>query len=112
MAVAPLVQEKLTRLPDRPGVYLYRDEAGKILYVGKAVNLKNRVRSYFQGGGGHPVPGGQERRRPEAAPGADGRGRGGAELREGGPPQRPGAGGAERGGAAEDRLHGAVRAGR
>src|SRR5436305_8561826 len=53
MAVAPLVQEKLTRLPDRPGVYLYRDEAGKILYVGKAVNLKNRVRSYFQEGGGH-----------------------------------------------------------
>ena len=35
-------------LPEKPGVYLMRDAAGKIIYVGKAVNLKNRVRSYFQ----------------------------------------------------------------
>ncbi|MHC1759456.1 MAG: excinuclease ABC subunit UvrC [Negativicutes bacterium] len=35
-------------LPEKPGVYMMRDAAGKIIYVGKAVNLRNRVRSYFQ----------------------------------------------------------------
>lgn len=35
-------------LPDRPGVYLFRDDAGQVIYVGKALSLKNRVRSYFQ----------------------------------------------------------------
>ena len=35
-------------LPEKSGVYMMRDAAGKIIYVGKAVNLKNRVRSYFQ----------------------------------------------------------------
>ncbi|WP_328793932.1 excinuclease ABC subunit UvrC [Heliomicrobium gestii] len=42
------LQEKLKSLPDKPGVYLYKDEAGQVIYVGKAINLKNRVRSYFQ----------------------------------------------------------------
>ncbi|MGD6806850.1 MAG: GIY-YIG nuclease family protein, partial [Candidatus Bathyarchaeia archaeon] len=34
-------------IPTEPGVYLYRDEAGEIIYVGKAKNLRNRVKSYF-----------------------------------------------------------------
>ena len=37
----------LNTLPDKPGCYLMKDETGKIIYVGKAINLKNRVRSYF-----------------------------------------------------------------
>ncbi|MBP2655059.1 MAG: UvrABC system protein [Firmicutes bacterium] len=40
--------EKLMHLPDKPGVYLMKGSQGEIIYVGKAVNLKNRVRSYFQ----------------------------------------------------------------
>jgi excinuclease ABC, C subunit len=45
--------EKLSHLPDKPGVYLMKDGHGRIIYVGKAVNLKNRVRSYFQTSRGH-----------------------------------------------------------
>ncbi|MFX4262585.1 excinuclease ABC subunit UvrC [Pelotomaculum propionicicum] len=44
------LEEKLKLLPARPGVYLYRDDKGKIIYVGKALSLKSRVRSYFQPG--------------------------------------------------------------
>lgn len=40
--------EKLKLLPDKPGVYLMKDPSGKVIYVGKAISLKNRVRSYFQ----------------------------------------------------------------
>mgnify|MGYP000188372775 FL=1 len=40
--------QKLAELPDSPGVYLHKDETGKVIYVGKAVSLKNRVRQYFQ----------------------------------------------------------------
>ena len=47
------LEEKLRNLPVSPGVYLHKDEAGKIIYVGKAKNLRNRVRSYFQSGRGH-----------------------------------------------------------
>lgn len=44
-----LIKELLNRLPHSPGVYLMRDSAGNILYVGKAINLHHRVRSYFSG---------------------------------------------------------------
>lgn len=41
------LQRKLDSLPDGPGVYLWKDAAGELLYVGKARNLRSRVRSYF-----------------------------------------------------------------
>src|SRR5688572_1189808 len=41
------VAQKLAHLPDTPGVYLWKDAAGTILYVGKANRLKPRARSYF-----------------------------------------------------------------
>ncbi len=44
------VQEKLERLPVQPGVYLFKDKKGIVVYVGKAKSLRSRVRSYFQGG--------------------------------------------------------------
>lgn len=42
------LQTKLKELPDKPGVYFHKDKSGKIIYVGKAAVLKNRVRQYFQ----------------------------------------------------------------
>ena len=44
------VKEKLALVPDRPGVYLLKDRDGKVIYVGKAVSLRRRVRSYFHRG--------------------------------------------------------------
>ncbi len=44
------VAEELKKLPQKPGVYLMKNENDEIIYVGKAVNLKNRVRQYFQSG--------------------------------------------------------------
>lgn len=44
-----LIKEKLATLPDQPGCYLMKNDRGQIIYVGKAKNLKNRVRSYFSG---------------------------------------------------------------
>jgi excinuclease ABC subunit C len=44
------LDEKLKEIPRSPGVYLHKNAAGEILYIGKAKNLRNRVRSYFQAG--------------------------------------------------------------
>lgn len=47
------IKRKLATIPTKPGVYLHKDARGKVLYVGKAKNLRNRIRSYFQGGKPH-----------------------------------------------------------
>lgn len=47
------IQEQLKKLPAEPGVYLMKDEDDKIIYVGKAISLKNRVRQYFQSSKNH-----------------------------------------------------------
>jgi excinuclease ABC subunit C len=44
------LEEKLQNLPDSPGVYLMKDSKGRVIYIGKALSLWNRVRSYFQKG--------------------------------------------------------------
>ena len=43
-----IIEEELKKLPKKPGVYLMKDKDDKIIYVGKAINLKNRVSSYFR----------------------------------------------------------------
>ncbi|MEE8419517.1 MAG: excinuclease ABC subunit UvrC, partial [Dehalococcoidales bacterium] len=50
MPTSNLIKGQLKQLPKSPGVYLMRDTGGTILYVGKAISLRNRVRSYFSGG--------------------------------------------------------------
>ena len=47
------IQEQLKLLPDEPGVYLMKNKNDKIIYVGKAISLKNRVRQYFQSSKNH-----------------------------------------------------------
>ncbi len=49
------IEEELKKLPDLPGVYLMKNESGHIIYVGKAINLKNRVRQYFQSSKNHSI---------------------------------------------------------
>ena len=46
MAVPDAILDKVPHLPESPGVYLWRDADGKVLYVGKAKRLRSRVRSY------------------------------------------------------------------
>ena len=45
------VKKELDLIPDRPGVYIFRNRSGRVIYVGKAVSLPNRLRSYFQSRG-------------------------------------------------------------
>lgn len=47
------IQEHLKQLPAQPGVYLMKDKNGQVIYVGKAISLKNRVRQYFQSSKNH-----------------------------------------------------------
>ena len=48
------VATRLAGLPAKPGVYIMRDANNRVIYVGKAIVLRNRVRSYFQDSASHP----------------------------------------------------------
>jgi excinuclease ABC subunit C len=50
-----LLKDKLQTLPTKPGVYLMKDDGGEVIYVGKSVNLRHRVRSYFQASASHSL---------------------------------------------------------
>ena len=50
-----IIEEKLKLLPSSPGVYKMFNDAGEVIYVGKAISLKNRVRQYFQNSKNHPA---------------------------------------------------------
>ncbi|NLG74271.1 MAG: excinuclease ABC subunit UvrC [Chloroflexi bacterium] len=53
MKVSEHITSLLDNLPTKPGCYLMKDAAGKVIYVGKAINLRNRVRSYFHSSNSH-----------------------------------------------------------
>jgi excinuclease ABC subunit C len=53
--ISDALQARLDSLPLNPGVYIYRDSRAQVIYVGKAKNLRARVRSYFQNGAQHTI---------------------------------------------------------
>ncbi|MCX6068521.1 MAG: GIY-YIG nuclease family protein, partial [Chloroflexi bacterium] len=53
MEISPHLQGILDNLPTKPGCYIMKNAAGTIIYVGKAINLRNRVRSYFHADASH-----------------------------------------------------------
>src|SRR5512143_675407 len=53
MTTSEHLQGILDTLPTKPGCYIMKDEHAKVIYVGKAINLRNRVRSYFHDPAGH-----------------------------------------------------------
>ena len=55
MVMNDKIEKALAVLPDKPGVYLMHDSTGRVIYVGKAKNLNNRVHSYFRASGRHSV---------------------------------------------------------
>ena len=54
MSAPEKLQELLKNMPTKPGVYLMKDSQGEVIYVGKAINLRHRVRSYFHNSVSHP----------------------------------------------------------
>ena len=53
MEIDNRIESQLKVVPTKPGCYLMKDKSGKVIYVGKAVNLRNRVRSYFHNSAQH-----------------------------------------------------------
>ena len=45
---SPALKDSLSRLPDKPGIYFFKNSRKEIIYIGKALSLRDRVRSYFQ----------------------------------------------------------------
>src|SRR5579872_1394560 len=55
LANPPQLEQTLAQVPDAPGVYMMLGEDNRVLYIGKAISLRNRVRSYFQDSAAHPL---------------------------------------------------------
>ena len=56
MIISDTIKDTLDHLPDSPGVYIMKNSEGRVIYVGKAISLKNRVHNYFQTGTQYSQP--------------------------------------------------------